>query len=184
MTKRNHPPIPIPPALPPTPAPILMASPLPSAPPEIDADVDGDEVTMHLGHRRYRIRGLSKNLAFDQMKVNVLASTETGLFVDSFDLYIARHRRQFVVQAAIELGVEEETIKKDLGRVLLKLEELQDEQITKMLEPKEPAPPMTPEEKEEALRLLRSPEPIGTNRRRLRRGGGNDEQARWLSCGR
>ena len=50
----------------PTPAPILAASPLPPAPPEIDADVDGDEVTMQLGHRRYRIRGLSKNLAFDQ----------------------------------------------------------------------------------------------------------------------
>ena len=50
--------------------------------------------------------------------------------------------------------MEEETIKKDLGRVLLKLEELQDEQISEMLEPKEPAPPMTPEEKDEALRLL------------------------------
>ncbi len=147
----------IPPALPAAPAPILAASPLPPAPPEIDADVDGDEITMHLGHRRYRIRGLSKNLAFDQMKVNVLATTDHGMFVDSFDLYLARHRRQFVTQAAIELGVEEQTIKKDLGRVLLKLEQLQDEQITKMLEPHEPAPPMTPEEKEEALRLLRSP---------------------------
>ena len=112
---------------------------------------------MHLGHRRYRIRGLSKNLAFDQMKVNILATTEKGMYVDTFDLYIARHRRQFVIQAATELGVEEETIKKDLGRVLLKLEELQDEQVTKMLQPKEPAPPMTTEEKEEALRLLRLP---------------------------
>ena len=146
------------PPLPPASAPILTASPLPPAPPEIDADVDGDEITMHLGHRRYRIRGLSKNLAFDQMKVNVLATTDHGMFVDSFDLYLARHRRQFVTQAAIELGVEEQTIKKDLGRVLLKLEQLQDEQITKMLEPHEPAPPMTPEEKDEALRLLRSPD--------------------------
>ena len=135
----------------------LTASPLPPAPPEIDADVDGDEVTMHLGHRRYRIRGLSKNLAFDQMKVNVLATTDKGMYVDTFDLYIARHRRQFVVQAAIELGVEEQTIKKDLGRVLLKLEELQDQQISQMMQPKEPAPPMTPEEKDEALRLLRDP---------------------------
>ncbi|MBN1910017.1 MAG: hypothetical protein JW818_09780 [Pirellulales bacterium] len=138
-------------------SPILTASPVPPAPPEIDADMDSDEVTMHLGHRRYRIRGLSKNLAFDQLKVNVLASTETGMFVDTFDLYIARHRRQFVSQAAVELGVEEQTVKKDLGRVLLKLEELQDEQITSMLQPNEPAPPMTPEEKEAALGFLRSP---------------------------
>ena len=63
--------------------------------------------------------------------MNVLASTEKGMFVDTFDLYVARHRRQFIAQAAVELGVEEQTIKKDLGRVLLKLEELQDEQITK-----------------------------------------------------
>ena len=41
------------------------------------------------------------------------------MFVDTFDLYVARHRRQFIAQAAIELGVEEQTIKKDLGRVLL-----------------------------------------------------------------
>ena len=123
----------------------------------MEAEVTGDEVTIHLGHRRYRVRGLSRNLAFDQMKVNVLATTEQGMYVDTFDLYVARHRRQFTVQAAVELGVEEQTIKKDLGRVLLKLEELQDQQIAKMLEPQEPAPTMTPEEKEAALRLLRDP---------------------------
>ena len=145
------------PLLSPTPTPILVASPLPPAPPDIDADVDGEEVTMQLGHRRYRIRGLSKNLAFDQMKVNVLAMTDHGMYVDTFDLYIARHRRQFVAQAATELGVEEQTIKKDLGRVLLKLEELQDQQISQAMMPKEPLPAMTAEEKEEALRLLRDP---------------------------
>ncbi len=146
-----------PPVLSAAPPPILMASPVPPAPQDIEADITGDEVTMQLGHRHYRVRGLSKNLAFDQMKVNMLASTEKGMFVDTFDLYIARHRRQFTVQAAIELGVEEQTVKKDLGRVLLKLEELQDEQITKMMQPKEPAPTMTPEEKDDALRLLRDP---------------------------
>ena len=58
----------------------LPPRPLPPAPQEIDADVSGDEVTMQLGHRRYRIRGLSKNLAFDQMKVNVLATTDKGMY--------------------------------------------------------------------------------------------------------
>ena len=157
MTRDRRPTDASPPAVPPVPAPILSASPLPPPPQEIEADVSGDEVTMQLGHRRYRVRGLSKNLAFDQMKVNVLATTDKGMYVDTFDLYIARHRRQFIVQAAIELGVEEQTIKKDLGRVLLKLEELQDEQISEMMVAKEPAPAMTPEEKDEALRLLRDP---------------------------
>ena len=70
---------------------------------------------MQLGLRRYRIRGLSKNLAFDQMKVNVLATTDKGMFVDTFDLYVARHRRQFIAQAAVELNVEEQTDQEGLG---------------------------------------------------------------------
>ena len=140
-----------------TPAPILTASPLPPAPQDVEAEARGDEVTMQLGLRRYRVRGLSKNLSFDQMKVNVLATTEKGMHVDTFDLYIARHRRQFIVQAAIELGVEEQTIKKDLGQMLLKLEELQDRQISETMIPREPAPAMTPEERDAALRLLSDP---------------------------
>ena len=114
-------------------------------------------MTIQLGHRYYRARGLSKNLSFDQLRVNLLASTVHGLFVDTFDLYVARHRRQFIAQAAVELQVEEQTLKKDLGRVLLKLEQLLDEQITKAMEPQKPDPVMTPEEKESALRLLRDP---------------------------
>lgn len=141
----------------PAPAPILSVSPLPPAPQELEADVNGDEVTIHLGHRRYRVRGLSRNLAFDQMKVNLLACTDQGMYVDTLDLYVARHRRQFTAQAAIELGVEEQTVKKDLGRVLLKLEELQDQLVTAATEPQEPAPSMTPEEREAALELLRDP---------------------------
>jgi hypothetical protein len=140
-------------------APELLASPLPQAPvsPEFDTDQLGDEVVMKLGIRRYRIRGLSRNLAFDQLRVNVLAQTEQGMFVDTFDLYAARHRKQFIVQAAIEMCVEEKIVKKDLGRVLLKLEELQDEQIARALEPKEVIPTMTQEEHDAAMRLLRAP---------------------------
>ena len=141
----------------PEPAPVLSASPLPPIPHDVAAEVQGDEVTIQLGHRRYRVRGLTKNLAFDQMKVNLLATTEKGMFVDTFDIYVARHRRQFIAQASVELDVEEETVKKDLGRVLLKLEELQDEQITAELTPKEATPPMTAEERDAAMALLRDP---------------------------
>lgn len=134
--------------------PVVAAQPVPQ---EIRSQIHGDEVTMQLGYRRYRIRGLSKNLAFDQLKVNVLASTDKGMFLDTFDLYVARHRRSFVAQAAIELGVEEKTINRDLGRVLLMLEELQDERIARITEVHEPKPVMTPEQKEDALRLLHDP---------------------------
>jgi DNA primase len=87
----------------------------------------------------------------------VLVTSDMGMFVDTFDLYAAKHRRAFVVQAAQEVNVDELIIKKDLGRVLLKLEELQDEHITQTLVPKETHSQMTDEERDEALQLLRDP---------------------------
>ena len=137
--------------------PTRTASPVPAAPQEVEAEVDADEVRLTFGNRRYRIRGLSKNLAYDVLKVNLLVTNDVGLFVDSFDLYSAKHRRSFVVQAAAELHVEENTVKNDLGRVLLKLEELQDKNITEQMKPKDTTPNMTEDEKAEALALLRDP---------------------------
>lgn len=139
-------------------SPVLTASPVPPSPTDIDAEVDEDEVRLTFGNRRYRIRGWTKNLSFDQLKVNLLASNDSGMFVDTFDLYSAKYRKSFVVQAAGELGVEEQTVKKDLGRVLLKLEELQDRNIEEQLKPKEVTPAMTEGEKDAALRLLRDPQ--------------------------
>ncbi len=142
--------------VPPVPA---EASPLPPPPPsDVPAEVREQEVVLSLGDRRYRIRGLPKNLAYDVLKVNVLASQGDSFHVDTFDLYSARPRSVFQRAAAAELGVEEQVVKKDLGKVLLKLEELQDEQIRSALEPQSVAIALSEEEKEAALELLRSPE--------------------------
>ena len=116
----------------------LPATPLPAAPePDIEADIKGDDIHITLGDRHYRIRGLKKNLSYDQLKVNLLASRDDRLHIDTFDLYAARVRAVYIKQAAVELGVTEDVIKKDLGRVLLKLEALQDAHIQKTLSPKE-----------------------------------------------
>jgi hypothetical protein len=85
--------------------------------------------------------------------------SDGGAFhVDTLDLYNARARAIFVQQAAMELGVREDGLKTELGRVLLKLEQLQDETIRKALEPAAPAEPgMTESERDAALALLRDP---------------------------
>lgn len=145
------------PVVTPTTSPVQTASPLPPKPEDDTAEVKGDEVTMTFGNRRYRVRGWTKNMSFDQLKVNVMVSTERNLFVDTFDLYSAKHRRAFVAQAATEFSVEELSIKKDLGRLLLKLEELQDDYIAEMTQPKDVYPLMTEEERKEAVRFLREP---------------------------
>ena len=80
---------------------------MPPAPEEVEAEVSDDEAIMTFGNRRYRVRGLAKNTALDVLRVNVLVNNDTGMFVDTFDLYSARHRKAFQDQAAAELGVEE-----------------------------------------------------------------------------
>jgi hypothetical protein len=135
-----------------------VAPPAPAVP-DVPATVTAEEVTITLGDRRYRIRGLAKNQSFDAMKVNILCARGDGFYVDTFDLYAARPRSIFTKAAAEETGIPEETIKKDLGKVLLKLEELQEEAIRKAMEPKGPRlPEMGVEEREAALELLRAPD--------------------------
>ncbi len=146
----------------PAPEPVAGPSPAPSLLPvapslSIPCEVKGEEIVVTLGDRRYRVRGLSKNLSYDSLKVNLLASKGEGFHVDTLDLYAARQRSAFVKQASTELGVKEEVVQRDVGKVLLKLEELQDQEIRKALEPKETAPKMSDAEREAALSLLRDP---------------------------
>ena len=117
-----------------------------------------DEVVFVFGERRWRVRGLGKNLSFGQMRVNVgVHHPLGGFFVDTADLYTARHREAFVRQAAVELGVGEAILKRDLGEVLLGLEKRQEEQIESALRPVATAIAMTETEREEAMALLRDP---------------------------
>ena len=136
-----------------------VASPLPAPPaPEMPVAVKDQEVVLSIGDRRYRVRGLPKNLAYDVLKVNVLASSGDRFHVDTLDLYAARPRAIFQKAAASELGVDEEVIKKDLGKVLLKLEELQDAQIQAALEPDTDSVELSEVAKAAALELLKAPD--------------------------
>jgi DNA primase len=141
----------------------VTASPAPPAPraAEIAAEVSEEEVVLKFGDRRYRVRGLGKNMSYDAMRVNLLASREGaaggGFHVDTVDLYSARQRVAFIRQAAQELGATEEVVKGDLGKVLQKLEALQEEQIKEALAPKEKAVAIGDEERAAAMDPLRDP---------------------------
>ena len=141
------------------PAPALPAARMPAAPREIPAESSEAETVITFGDRRWRIRGLARNLAYDVLKVNLLVACGEAFHVDTLDLYNARARASFLAQAAIELQVAEEVLKADLGRVLLKLEELQESAIRQATAPKEPSTPaMDESERQAALALLRSPD--------------------------
>ena len=152
LVSKSQAPAAVEPQAPPSPSP--SPSPLAAAA-AIAADVTGKEVVIQLGDRRYRIRGLSKNLSFEQLKVNILCSHGTGFHVDTLDLYSAKQRVAYQKQAAVEIGVREQVVKHDLGKILLKLEHLQEQLLKKADEDKDKAPVVSDAEQEEALLLLK-----------------------------
>jgi hypothetical protein len=111
----------------------------------------------HFGDRRWRVRGFSKNTGPEQLRVNLHVSRPGGAFhVDTVELYSARQRAVFTKQASDELAIEERVVKRELGAVLLKLEERQEAE-KKAAEGEKQRPEMTEVERHDALELLRDP---------------------------
>jgi hypothetical protein len=154
----------------------LPASPMPEAAAgpavEILQREHGREVHIRFGEgaelRAWRIRGLEKNLSPDILKVNVRiaigmepgtggGADNAAFHVDTLDLYNAKQRGQFSVQAQQETGLDERLLKADLGRVLLALEMVQDEAITEVLQP-DAESSMSAEDQAAAMALLQSPD--------------------------
>lgn len=117
-----------------------------------------DEIVLRFGDRQWRVRGLAKNERPETMKVNVRVSREGGAFhVDMLELYSARQRTAYIAVAAVEVGVEERVIKKDLGELLSKLEELHEKKLKSGAETATNRPKLSDEEQQAALELLRDP---------------------------
>jgi DNA primase len=133
------------------------ASPEPSRPSPVPIERDGPDIRITLGDRRYRIRGLEKNIDVTQLKVNLLVTCHDLFHVDEINLYNAPKRLAFSRLAGLELGLPDEVIKKDLGRILCVLEQVQEEQRKAALAPKTTIVTLTAAETDEALELLRDP---------------------------
>ncbi len=148
---------------------LLPATPAPEKPASlVEAEIktlgDAEELVITLGDRRYRIRGLDKNQNYAQLKINLLVSRPAfdgageAVHVDTLDCYQSRPRSVFIKQAAIELGLKEDIIKHDLGKILLKLESLQEQRLKSLQEPKTKTISLSDEENQTALALLKSPD--------------------------
>jgi len=125
--------------------------------PSGEVEPKGDDWFITLGDRVYRVRGLQKNGSLEVLKINLRAGRGEALHLDQIDLYQARQRESYAKQAAAELRVEPDMIKRDLGRLILKLETLQEERLIEALKPKSPQAQMLEEERTKALNLLKDP---------------------------
>jgi len=116
----------------------------------------GGSISITFDTRSYRVRGLDKNKSTHQMKVNVLATRDDLVHMDTLDLCKARSRTSFIKATASELFVDESTIKKDIGKLLLELEQIQQDQIEAATSKQPKVVELTDAERAEALDFLRS----------------------------
>jgi DNA primase len=143
------------------------AAAIPSPPePQPQAQTDERQVMLAFGERRYRVRGTPKQLT-EALKVNVLVRLDASsadpnspaldgaLHVDTLDLYQAKQRQGFARLAGAELRVEENIIQRDLGRLLLKLEQVIEQRAKAAESPLAAPAAMTAAQTAEALAFLR-----------------------------
>jgi len=134
-----------------------QATPVPALPSSGVTVQHGDnELFMTLGDRLYRVRGLDKNSSADQMKIQLLVKRDDAFHMDKLDLYSSKQRQVFINQASVELGLKDDILKKDLGKVLLTLEEQQSQQQAENTD-QQPAT-LEPEARQSALELLHDPD--------------------------
>ena len=117
----------------------------------------GEDYIIDIIDRQYRVRGLHKNSSFEVLKVNLRLWHNERFYLDTLDFYRAKERNHFVAAAASETNLEPDLVKRDLGRVLLALEELQEKRIRDELEPQQEEVTIADPERKAALELLRSP---------------------------
>jgi DNA primase catalytic core len=118
---------------------------------------DAEETVLAIDGRTYRVRGFSKNTGYETLKVSLRLSSGSAWHLDTLDLAQAKQRAGFVAAAAEETGIAPAILKRDVGQVLLKLEELQEERLRAQVAPVRPIPTMTEAERQAALAFLGDP---------------------------
>jgi len=135
--------------------------------------------------REYRVTGLEKTLGTDALKITLRLRVPAGpggedrFHLDQLDLCRDGERRRFMERAAEETGLTPELLKRDLGKLLLAVEQAQAE----LARPKEKAPTsvlLSPEEREEALQWLTAPDLIQRLKQAFHQSGLIGEEANTL----
>ena len=125
---------------------------------KVEAVQDGDDYAVQISERSYRVRGLHKNGSLEVLKINLRVLSGELFFLDTFDLYRAKEREHFIRAAAEETGLETELLKRDLGKVLLALESVQEARLKLPEEEAAAGVEMAAKDRDEALALLKSPD--------------------------
>jgi DNA primase catalytic core len=158
-----------------------VSSPEPATKKESAATLEqrGDAWFMDMEGREYRVAGLEKTVGTDALKIALRLRHGERFHLDQVDLCRDMERRRFVERAAEETGLTADLLKRDLGRLLLAVEQAQAE-LSKPQEQTGHVVTLTPEEREAALTWLREPNLIGRLRAAFHQAGIIGEETNTL----
>ena len=155
------------------------ASPAPSGALSADLVCRGDAWFLDVEGREYRVAGLEKTVGTDALKIALRLRHGERFHLDQVDLCRDMERRRFVERAAEETGLTADLLKRDLGKLLLAVEQAQAE-LSKPQEQTGHVVTLTPEEREAALAWLREPNLIGRLREAFHQAGIIGEETNTL----
>jgi DNA primase catalytic core len=130
----------------------------------------GEHWFLNLDGREYRVGSLEKTLGSDGLKIALRLKVGERFHLDTLDLAKDAERRRFVERAAEETALHAELLKRDVGRLLLAVEQAQAE-LAKPVEEIAPVVMLTEAERAEALTWLRAPDLVGRLRAAFRNAG-------------
>jgi DNA primase catalytic core len=116
----------------------------------------GEAWFLDIEQRQYRVTGLEKTVGSDGLKIGLRVQTGERFHLDQVDLIRDAERRRFIERAAEETALTPDLLKRDMGRLLLAVEQAQI-QLLKPAEAVASAVTLSAEEREEALAWLRAP---------------------------
>jgi len=116
----------------------------------------GEAWFLNIEQREYRVTGLEKTVGSDGLKIGLRVQMGERFHLDQVDLIRDVERRRFIERATEETGLTPDLLKRDLGRLLLAVEQAQ-VQLMKPAESTATVVTLTVEEREEALQWLRAP---------------------------
>jgi DNA primase catalytic core len=153
--------------------------PVTTAPTPPTLEQRGDAWFLELEGREYRVSGLEKTLGTDALKIALRLRHGERFHLDSVDLCRDMERRRFIERAAEETGLTADLLKRDMGKLLLAVEQAQNE-LLKPAERVAPAVTLSPEERDAAVKWLREPNLIARLREAFHQAGIIGEESNTL----
>jgi DNA primase catalytic core len=123
---------------------------------DVNITQDDTQIIFDFKERSYRIRGLTVQ-RLDQLKVNIKLTNRDSYHLDTFDLYCAKQRANFVTSIKKVLSIEPSVINSDLSFIIEQLENIQAKMIEDTSKKSDNRIQMTEEERQQALEFLKSP---------------------------